>query len=135
MKTYCAFNRTSTNLCSVWEYDLLAEILIQETSNLRWMLNIFMNFSSEADFMKYRAIKFLNQKIKYCCKISRAKTCFNFLNPFSQKRSLPIYRLLIIEKIVRFFWIRTHSQIVGLEDRYAIQILFKFKFCSFSTCI
>ena len=63
---------------------------------VRWMLNILMNFLFAVDYMKYCAINFFNQKNKYRCKISRAKTWFNFLNPFLQKRSLPILRLLVI---------------------------------------
>ena len=35
MQTSCACSGTSTNLCSVWEYHLLPEILLQQTLVVR----------------------------------------------------------------------------------------------------
>ena len=61
MKTYCAFSGTSTNLCSVWDYHLLPEILLQETSsrtqNVKYLNELFL---SAVDFMKYCAIRKTN---------------------------------------------------------------------------
>ena len=101
MKTSCAFSGTSADLCSVWEYHLLLpEIVIQETSSRMLNVKYLNDFFICSRFDETQCYQIFQSEKQMSLQISPAKTCFNFLNPFSQKRSFPILRLLIIKKSV-----------------------------------
>ena len=71
---YCAFSGTPTKLCSVWEYHLLPEILLQETSGVKHLNELFIC----SRFYEIQCYQIFQSEKQISFQISRAKTCFNF---------------------------------------------------------
>ena len=75
---YCTFSGTPTKLCSVWEYHLLPEILLRETSsptlNVKHLNELFIC----SRFYEIQCFLIFQSEKQISFQISRAKTCFNF---------------------------------------------------------